>query len=157
MLSHRWISFQLRAQSLGRVRLFAAPWTVACQALLPMEFSRQEYWSWVPFPNPGDLSHPGIEHACLVSSAWSGGFFTTSTAWEAPFKVGPTKRCLLAFPVLIHDTGRVCLKTLCKNPDSIKITFCLQTLSRFSFRDKPYTAPGHRQANVRGQIKLMKP
>ena len=37
------------------------PWTVACQAPLSMGFSRQEYWSGLPFPSPGDLSNPGIE------------------------------------------------------------------------------------------------
>ena len=37
------------------------PWTVACQDPLSMEFSRQEYWSVLPFPSPGDLSNPGIE------------------------------------------------------------------------------------------------
>ena len=39
----------------------AAPWTVACQAPLSMRFSRQEYWSGLPFPSPGDLPDPGIE------------------------------------------------------------------------------------------------
>ena len=39
----------------------ARPWTVACQAPLSMGFSRQEYWSWLPFSSPGDLSKPGIE------------------------------------------------------------------------------------------------
>ena len=39
----------------------ATPWTVANQAPLPMGFSRQEYWSGLPFPSPGDLSDPGIE------------------------------------------------------------------------------------------------
>ena len=43
------------------VRLFATPWNVACQTLLSMEFSRQEYWSGLPFPSSGDLSNPGIE------------------------------------------------------------------------------------------------
>ena len=41
----------------------ATPWTVALQAPLFIEFSRQEYWSGLPFPSPGDLSHPGIEPA----------------------------------------------------------------------------------------------
>ena len=41
--------------------LFATPWTVACQAPLSMEFSRQEYWSEYPFPSPGDLPNPGIK------------------------------------------------------------------------------------------------
>ena len=40
---------------------FSIPWTVACQAPLSMEFSRQEYWSGLPFPSPGDLPNPGIE------------------------------------------------------------------------------------------------
>ena len=42
------------------ISFFATPWTVACQAPLSMEFSRQEYWSRLPFPSPGDLSHPGL-------------------------------------------------------------------------------------------------
>ena len=45
----------------SRVRLFATPWTVACQAPLSMRFSRQEYWSGLPFPSPGDLPDPGIK------------------------------------------------------------------------------------------------
>ena len=45
----------------SHVRLFATPWTVACQAPLSMGFSRQEYWSGFPFPSPGDLPNPGIE------------------------------------------------------------------------------------------------
>ena len=48
-------------KSLSRVWLFATPWTVACQAPLSRGFSRQEYWSGLPFPSPGDLPDPGIE------------------------------------------------------------------------------------------------
>ena len=48
-------------KSLSRVRLFATPWTVAYQAPPSMGFSRQEYWSGLPFPSPGDLPDPGIE------------------------------------------------------------------------------------------------
>ena len=48
-------------KSLSRVRLFATPWTVAHQAPPSMEFSRQEYWSGLPFPSPGDLPDPEIE------------------------------------------------------------------------------------------------
>ena len=48
-------------KSLSRVRFFATSWTVAHQAPLSMEFSRQEYWSGLPFPSPGDLPNPGIE------------------------------------------------------------------------------------------------
>ena len=48
-------------KSLSRVRLFVTPWTIAHQAPPSMGFSRQEYWSGVPFPSPGDLLDPGIE------------------------------------------------------------------------------------------------
>ena len=48
-------------QLLSYVQLFATPWTVAHQAPLLLGFSRQEYWSGVPIPSPGDLPHPGIE------------------------------------------------------------------------------------------------
>ena len=74
-------SYSLSVQLLSHVRPFAAPWTVACQDPLPMEFSRQEYWSGVPFPTPGDLPEPGIELTCLASSALAGWFFTTSATW----------------------------------------------------------------------------
>ena len=48
-------------KSLSRVRLFVTTWTVAHQAPLSMGFSRQEYWSGLPFPSPGDLPNSGIE------------------------------------------------------------------------------------------------
>ena len=51
----------MKVKSLTRVRLFATPWTVAYQASTSMGFSRQEYWSGLPFPSPGDLPDPGIE------------------------------------------------------------------------------------------------
>ena len=51
----------VRVQSLSHVRLFVTPWAIAHQALLSMEFSKQEYWSGLPFSSPGDLPDPGIE------------------------------------------------------------------------------------------------
>ena len=60
---------------LSHIQLFSTPWTVACQAPLSMGFSRQEYWSWLPFPAPGHLPHPGIEP---VFPALAGRFFTTA-------------------------------------------------------------------------------
>ena len=51
----------MEVKSLSRVRLFATPWTVAYQAPPSMGFSRQEYWSGLPFPSPGDLPNPGID------------------------------------------------------------------------------------------------
>ena len=69
----------------------ASLWTVACQAPLPMEFSRQEYWSGLPCPPYGDLPDPGIKPTSLVSPGTrdtnpcllAGGFFTTHPTWEA--------------------------------------------------------------------------
>ena len=55
----------------------AISWTVACQAFLSMGFSRQEYWSRLPFPTPRDLPNPGIESMCLVSVARAGRSFST--------------------------------------------------------------------------------
>ena len=51
----------MKVKSLSRVRLFATPWTVAHQAPLSMGFSKQQYWSGVPFPSPGNLPDPGIK------------------------------------------------------------------------------------------------
>ena len=62
---------------LSHFRLFATPWTVAHQAPLSMEFSRQGYWSGLPFPPPGDLPDPGIKPESLAFPALAGGFFTT--------------------------------------------------------------------------------
>ena len=70
---------------LSCVQFFAALWTVACQAPLYMEFSKQQYWSRSPFPSPGNLPNPGIEPASLTSPALAGRFFTTSATWEAPY------------------------------------------------------------------------
>ena len=64
-------------QSLGSVQLFLTPWTVAPQAPLSVEFSRQEYWTGLPFPTPGDFPHPGIKPVSLASPALAGVFFTT--------------------------------------------------------------------------------
>ena len=52
---------KVKVKSPSGVRLFETPWTVAHQAPLSMGFSRQEYWSGLPFPSPGDLPNPGIE------------------------------------------------------------------------------------------------
>ena len=53
--------WKVKMKSLSRVRLFATPWTAASQAPLYMGFSRQQYWSGLPFPSPADLPDPGTE------------------------------------------------------------------------------------------------
>ena len=69
---------------LSRALLFVVLWTVAHQATLSMEFSKQGYWSGLPLPTAGDLPDPGIEPTSLKSlaSALAGGFFTTSVTWK---------------------------------------------------------------------------
>ena len=56
-----WLKKKKKKKSLSHVQLFATPWTVVYQAPPSMGFSRQEYWSGLPFPSPGDLPDPGIE------------------------------------------------------------------------------------------------
>ena len=62
----------------SHVQLHVTTWTVAYQAPLSMEFSRQEYWSELPCSPTGDLPDPGIKPASLLSLELAGGFFTTS-------------------------------------------------------------------------------
>ena len=65
------------------VWLSASIQTVAHQAPLSMEFSRQEYWEWVAYSPSGDLPDPGMESVSLLSPACAGGFFTPSTTWNS--------------------------------------------------------------------------
>ena len=69
----------------NRVLLFATLWTVARQAPLSMEFSRQESWSGLPCPPPGDLPEPGIEPVSLKPPVLASRFFTISGTLETPF------------------------------------------------------------------------
>ena len=75
----------VKVKSLSRVRLFVILWTVAHQAPPSMGFSRQEYWSGLPFPSPRGLPNPGMEPKSFTSPAVAGWFFTTSATWKAPF------------------------------------------------------------------------
>ena len=59
--THIYIHIYMKWKSLSCIRLFVTSWTVNWQGLLSVEFSRQEYWSRLPFPSLGDLSRPGIE------------------------------------------------------------------------------------------------
>ena len=63
------IEYLMKYGQFSRVRLFATPWTVARQVPLSMGFSRQEYWSRLPFPSPEDLPEPGIEPGSLALQA----------------------------------------------------------------------------------------
>ena len=62
---------------LSPVQLFVSPWTAALQDPLSMEFSKQEYWSGLPFPPPGNLPNPGVQPVSLASAVLAVRFFTT--------------------------------------------------------------------------------
>ena len=72
----------------SRVQLLVTPWTVAHRNPLSMGFPRQEYWSGLPFPTPGDLPNPGIELECLMSPYWQAG--SLPPAWMIQYKAPPT-------------------------------------------------------------------
>ena len=70
---HSGIFLSLMLSHFSRVRLSVIPLTVACQAPLSMALSRQEYWSGLPFPSPGDLPDVGIEPTSLSLLHWQAG------------------------------------------------------------------------------------
>ena len=72
---------------LSRVQLFATPWAVFCQAPLSMGFSRQEYWSGLPFSSPEDLPDPGIKPHLFRFLCWQ----------EDSFPLVPPGKLTLAF------------------------------------------------------------
>ena len=72
-----WSAFVL-AQSLSHIQLFLSPWTVVHQASLSMEFPREECWSVLPFPPPGDPFNLGIKSTSPAFQALAGRFFTTA-------------------------------------------------------------------------------
>ena len=72
----------MHAKALQSCPTLCDPMNCSRQAPLLMGFSRQEYWSGLPCPPPGDLPNPGIEPASLTSPALAGGFFTTSATWK---------------------------------------------------------------------------
>ena len=76
----------LVVELLSHVLLFVTPWTIAHQVPLSMGFSRQEYWSQLPFLSPGYLPNPGIEP---MSPALAGGFFTTEPPGKPSLQGSP--------------------------------------------------------------------
>ena len=83
----------------SHVRLFATPLTTSLPGSSVKGFSRQEYWSVLPYPSPGHRPNPGIEPSSLISPALAGGFFTTNTTWKAPIKLALWPKVLLVFPL----------------------------------------------------------
>ena len=87
---------------------WGTPWTMAHQVPLSMGFPRQEYWSGLPFPTPGDLPDPGIKHAYFTSPPLPGRFFTTRATWEVLFKnMALSKFELVEGEIPGHYTGKL--------------------------------------------------
>ena len=82
MITTLLINYACVLSRFSRVRLFVTPWSIARQALLSMGFFRQEYWSGLPCPPPGDLPDPGIEPSSLMPPALAEGFFTTGATYS---------------------------------------------------------------------------
>ena len=79
----QYVSWKKKWVSCTVVSDFVIPWAAAFPAPLSMGFSRQEYWSGLPFPPRGDLPNWGIKTASLMSPALEGSFFITGTSWVA--------------------------------------------------------------------------
>ena len=96
------------------------PWTVTHQASLSMGFSRQEYWSRLPFPSPGDLPDPGIEPSMSPAAlALADRFFTTSAAWDPTMKVKVRSlsrvRLFATPPYVVTTQPHACRRALCSH------------------------------------------
>ena len=77
-----WENFACVLSCFSHVQLSSTQWTIACQALPSLGFSRHEYWRGLPCPSPGDLPNSGTEPRSLTSPSLAGRFFTISTTWE---------------------------------------------------------------------------
>ena len=125
---------------LSRVWLSATPWTVAHQAPLSMEFSRQEYWSRLPYPPPGDFPNPKMESTFPASPVLAGRFFTSELLGKPPFFnihsyvirfLASDSRCI--FEVIskckenIHSSLRYCV-TLLYSYTVIRVILCCFTV-----------------------------
>ena len=105
---------------LSCVRLFAISWTVGYQALLSVEFSRQEYWNGLPFPSPRDLPDPGVKPRCPTLQADTllseppGKPLLYCTLWQVSIKICNDLFSLAIYQILIHfHYGRKILDISC--------------------------------------------
>ena len=98
-------------KSLNHVRLFVIPWTVAYPASPSMGFSRQEYWSELPFPPPGDLPDPGIEPKSPESPALHVDAFPTEL-WNSPINHVVVGNLFILSVFHFPNLCAVCLKSL---------------------------------------------
>ena len=100
-----WASRHLKLPVLSCSGLFATPQTVAHQDSPSMEISRQEYWSGLPFPSPGDLPNPRIKPKFPVSPALTARIFTTSATWDISSE--PEFSFCTVYPGISHDDCKI--------------------------------------------------
>ena len=102
------------------------PWTAAYQVSLSVEFFRQEYWSWLPFPTLHHLPDQGVELETLVSTALTSGFLTTRAIWKAHIPTpGHISRqtynsrntCILIFRAALFTIAKIWKQTECPLTD----------------------------------------
>ena len=103
----------VHAKSLSHVRLFTTSWTIALQTPLSMRFSRQEYWSGLPCPPPGDLPNPGIKQCLLCLLHWQTG--SSTTAPHLASKLTNLADGILSLSRQIFLTVALTIKCLSKN------------------------------------------
>ena len=109
---------KVKVKSLSRVWLFATPWTVVYQAPPSMGFSRQEYWSGVPLPSPGDLPYPGIKmglpHSRQTSIPGDVEKWRKTSQRRWPLASALHHFCLLSKVLSFHgSSGCGCLMQVC--------------------------------------------
>ena len=107
----------MHAKSLWHVQFFVTLHTVACQDPLFVGFSRQEYWSGLPFPSLGDLSDSGIKPVSLTSPALAARFFPTSTTWKY----------VCSFCHFVNCFGFVFVRSFFPPPSSLLFSYDLMT------------------------------
>ena len=133
---------------------FVTPWTAARQAPLPMEFSRQEYWSGLPFPPPGDLPDSGTESAFRVSCVGRRILYHWAT-WEAPRLLQSTLNlALYEVPRILISWGFTGIKSKLEihghNDSWIWVTSSLHTVGRSGDRSPSWAA--HRAHSSSAQL-----
>ena len=126
----------MKAKSLSRVLLFVTPWTVAYQAPPSMGFSRQECWSGLPFPSPGDLPNLGIEPG---SSALQADALTSEppgklqNEWNLLLKTTDNQKRIDLYLVPFSSVAQLCL-ILCNSMASLSITNSQSLLKLISIK-----------------------
>ena len=131
------------------------PWTVARKAPLLIGFSRQEYWSGLPCPPPGDLPNPGTEPTSLTSPALASRFFTTSAPWEARKPLGKLLNPHFSKTMYLHQNQREeRLSHSAHDPPCLHSGGQEQKPAAGFLKEASYLSPGHEEAEQKRLRKM---